>query len=89
MKRVMGGCAVVVRRDHTGAGLKGRNSTVAPAESGVRSATTMPWIWCSGRTWRIRSESLIFQDVSSALICALSERWVCTTPLGSDVVPEV
>ncbi len=61
----------------------------APAQSAQRSALTMPWVWWSGRTWRMRSSARQPQASTRVSTCAARLAWVVTTPLGRPVVPEV
>ena len=77
------------RRFQVEAGAPEPNSHAAPDQSAQASALTTPWIWCSGSVCRIRSSAVQPHAVVSAVICAVTLRWVVSTPLGRPVVPLV
>jgi hypothetical protein len=64
-------------------------TTLAPASSGVRTLTTIPLTWNSGRISRDRSAGP--RSSASRPMVAMASRlaWSSITPLGTPVVPLV
>mmetsp|Transcript_15726 Transcript_15726/g.27130 ORF Transcript_15726/g.27130 Transcript_15726/m.27130 type:complete len:482 (+) Transcript_15726:532-1977(+) len=89
MKRVKGSVGRMKRRHMSSPLNLGRNSTTAPAQRAHVSALIMPWMWCRGSGWRMRSEFVHFHAPTRAATCARMLPWVDTTPLGRPVVPLV